>query len=125
MIKFISPTEQICYITVPKDKAKEALHNHRVLLDSVVYEHKENLHFNENEVALEIVLDLSNTFDLTNNKDFNNIKNVDNMMSYIQNQKKKLIRYVEPEKSAIYRIFHVKYRIIDCSAIKKVSYALI
>lgn len=123
MIKFISTTEQVCYISLPKDKAKEALHNYMVLLDSTVYEHKENLRLNENEIALEIVLDVSNVFDLTNNKDFNSIKNIDNMMLYIQNNQKKLIRYIEPERSAVYRIFHVKYRIIDYSAIKKISYA--
>lgn len=77
---------------------------------------------NENDIMLEVVLDLSNMFDLTNRKDFNNVKN-EYFIQYMKNSNKKLIRFVdlEPKPSVNYRMYHIKYHILDCSAIKKVS----
>lgn len=122
MLRFNSSLEQICYITLPKEKGEQAIKNYNMLCDKVVHEYKENLHSTENDIILEVVLDLSNMFDLTNMEDFNSIKNED-FMQYMKRNNKKLIRYVELESQTpvIYKVYHIKYRILDTSAIKSVS----
>lgn len=122
MLKFNSPLEQVCYIALPKDKGEQAIIDYNVLIDKVVHEYKANLQPKENDIILEVVVDLSTMFDLTNMNDFNNVKNKD-FMQYMKSNNKKLIRYVELELQTpvIYKVYHIKYRILDCSVIKKIS----
>lgn len=122
MLKFNSSTEQICYITLPKTEGEQAIKDCSILLDKVVYEYKENLRPKENDITLEVTIDLLNMFDLTNMSDFDSVKN-ENFMQYMKSNNKKIIRYVELESQVpvIYKIYHIKYRILDCSVIKKIS----
>ena len=91
-------------------------------MDKVVHEYKEYLQPKENYIILEVIIDFSNMFDLTNMSDFDTVKN-ENFMQYMKSNNKKIIRYVELESQApvIYKIYHIKYRILDSSVIKNVS----
>lgn len=121
MLKFNESLEQICYIALPKDKAEQAIKNHTILLDQILYEYMDNLHCKENDIILGVVVDLSHMFDFTNKKDFDSIIHIDDLVQFMKSKNKKILRYVDMELSVKYKIYHIKYRILDHSVIRKVS----
>lgn len=119
-LNFKSSIQQICYVSVPENKATEALSNYSVLVDLIAYEYTENIKLNDNEAILAIELDLANMFDLTKESDFDDVKNVDNLTQYLQRNKKSVLRFVDLNLSPVYKKYLIKFRILDASAIRGV-----
>lgn len=120
-LKFNLSMQQICYVSVPESKVIEAISNYSVLVDLIAYEYTENIKLNVNETILAVELDLNNMFDLTKESDFDSIKSIDNLTQYLQKNQKSLLRFVDLVLSPVYKKYLIKYRILDTSAIKKVS----
>lgn len=120
-LKFNLSMQQICYVSVPESKAIEAISNYSVLVDLIAYEYTENIKLNVNETILAVDLDLNNMFDLTKESEFDSIKSIDNLTQYLQKNQISLLRFVDLVLSPVYKKYLIKYRILDTSAIKKVS----
>ena len=120
-LKFNLSMQQLCYVSVPESKVIEAISNYSVLVDLIAYEYTENIKLNVNETILAVELDLNNMFDLTKESDFDSIKSIDNLTQYLQKNQKSLLRFVDLVLSPVYKKYLIKYRILDTSAIKKVS----
>ena len=120
-LKFNLSMQQICYVSVPESKVIEAISNYSVLVDLIAYEYTENIKLNVNETILAVELDLNNMFDLTKESDFDSIKSIDNLTQYLQKNQKSLLRFVDLVLSPVYKKYLIKDRILDTSAIKKVS----
>ena len=120
-LKFNLSMQQICYVSVPESKVIEAISNYSVLVDLIAYEYTEKIKLNGNETILAVELDLNNMFDLTKESDFDSIKSIDNLTQYLQKNQKSLLRFVDLVLSPVYKKYLIKYRILDTSAIKKVS----
>lgn len=120
-----SKTTQICYISINKQEAIDAINNQAIPMNTKAYEYIENIKPKQDEVILAVEIDTTNMLDLTNNKEFNgiiknNISSYKDIVYYAHKNNKVLIRMVRSNERQIYNQYNIILIILNNSVVHKV-----
>ena len=69
-LKFETPTKQICYISLPKEDAVNAIKLQAIQKEIIAYEYIDEVPIKQNEVKLAITIDTENMLDLTHKSEY-------------------------------------------------------
>ena len=124
-LHFNSKTTQICYISINKQEAIDAINNQAIPMNTKAYEYIENIKPKQDEVILAVEIDTTNMLDLTNNKEFdgiikNNIYCYKDIVYYAHKNNKALIRMVRSNERQIYNQYNIILIILNNSVVHKV-----
>lgn len=119
-LNFANNTQQICYISIPKNQAVNIIKNQAVPVNTKAYEYRENIKKDTNKVILAVEIDTSKgMLDLTNKNEYKTylISKLNNT-EFSLGSNISLLRRINIESNLNH--FYIEYIILNNSCIGKI-----